>query len=62
MMITAVLGLLVAADGVITATYAQRDPGFDMNPQSAFWAKAEVAKFHKGPRGDHPRRPPLPHG
>jgi hypothetical protein len=49
----------LAADGTITAQYASKDPGFDLNPDSAFWAKAEVGRFSKGPRGEEhdPQRP-----
>ena len=47
-----------ADDGVVTAKYAVKDPGFDMNPASGFWAKAEVASFNKGPKGEeHTGRP-----
>jgi len=48
-----------AADGVVTAGFALREPGFDMNPQSSFWKKAGLATFIKGPKGeDHPQHKP----
>lgn len=58
MIATLALCLVTTADGVVTAGFAKRDPGFDMNPKSAFWAKAEVAKFDKGPRGEAHAQPP----
>jgi hypothetical protein len=58
MLAAAAVAGMFAADGVITAGYALRDPGFDLNPRSAFWAKAEVAKFDKGPRGEPHSQPP----
>lgn len=45
-------------EGTVTAGYVLKEHGFDMNPQSAFWAKAEVASFNKGPKGEqHPHQP-----
>ncbi len=50
--------LWTAADGTITAGFSLREPGFDMDPKSSFWGKAEVASFSKGPRGEeHTQKP-----